>query len=60
MAQAETYPTERVIALHLLGGIWIASCLGCGFELAQGHDQDLVEGWAALTTCTICQEDGNG
>jgi hypothetical protein len=57
--QTEPYPTERTIALHLFGGVWIASCGACGHELASGHDQAIVEGWAALTACQVCQDDAS-
>jgi hypothetical protein len=44
------------LALHLLGGIWVSSCPGCGFELAEGRHQDRVERKAARRSCPICVE----
>jgi len=52
--QQASYPTEQTIALHLLGGVWIASCPGCGHELASARDQQVAEGWAAELSCTVC------
>jgi hypothetical protein len=43
--------------LHLLGGVWLASCPGCGAVLATSRDQERAERWAALTACDVCQED---
>jgi hypothetical protein len=42
--------------LHLDCGIWRASCPGCGYELAEGKRQDLVERKAARQPCPVCQE----
>jgi hypothetical protein len=44
------------LALHLLGGIWVSSCPGCGFELAEGRHQGRVERKAARRSCPICVE----
>jgi hypothetical protein len=49
-----TASTTSEPALHLLGGRWIASCPTCGFELASGRNQALVEGWAAESRCDVC------
>jgi hypothetical protein len=43
-------------ALHLNCGRWIASCPGCGFELAEGRRQDRVERKAARRSCPVCVE----
>jgi hypothetical protein len=45
---------EQAVALHLDCGIWRASCVGCGFELAEGRRQDRVERKAARRSCPIC------
>jgi hypothetical protein len=45
----------KLPALHLNCGRWIASCPGCGFELAEGRRQDRVEHKAARRSCPICQ-----
>jgi hypothetical protein len=54
MAQPETYPTRPVVsllgtypaepgpALHLLAGVWSASCPSCGYQLATARTQDGV------------------
>jgi hypothetical protein len=44
-------------ALHLLGGIWIASCPTCGFHLATARTQARVERLAAGRVCPICRDD---
>jgi hypothetical protein len=41
-------------ALHLLGGIWIASCPTCGFQLATARAQERCERRAAGRVCPIC------
>ena len=38
-------------ALQLLGGVRIASCPTCGFQLATAHTQQRVERRAARRTC---------
>ena len=37
--------------LHLLGGIWIATCPTCGFQLATARTQQRVERRAAVRVC---------
>jgi hypothetical protein len=44
-------------ALHLLAGIWIASCPTCGFQLATARTQQRCERRAADRVCPICRED---
>jgi hypothetical protein len=51
---ASTQPRQAA-GLHLICGRWIASCPGCGFELAEGRRQDLLEHKAARRSCPICQ-----
>jgi hypothetical protein len=41
-------------ALHLLGGIWVASCPTCGFQLATARTQERCERRAAGRTCPVC------
>ena len=48
---------ERPPALHLLAGLWVASCPSCGFQLAQARSQARAERHAARTTCPVCHED---
>ena len=43
-------------ALHLLAGLWVASCPACGFQLASAHSQARCERRAARTTCPVCNE----
>ena len=44
-------------ALHLLGGVWVASCPTCGYQLASAHGQQRCEQRAARRTCPVCRED---
>jgi hypothetical protein len=44
-------------ALHLLAGLWVASCPTCGFQLASAHSQARAERRAARTRCPVCHED---
>jgi predicted RNA-binding Zn-ribbon protein involved in translation (DUF1610 family) len=44
-------------SLHLLGGIWIASCPTCGYQLATARTQQRVERRARFYTCPICRGD---
>ena len=46
----------RPPALHLLAGLWVASCPTCGFQLAQAQSQARAERRAARTTCPVCHE----
>ena len=43
-------------ALHLLHGLWVASCPTCGFQLARARSQARCERRAARTTCPVCHE----
>jgi hypothetical protein len=64
--QTRSYPTQPTPptpavpsppALHLLGGIWIASCPICGYQLTTARTQERCERCAARRTCPICRED---
>ena len=44
-------------ALHLLGGIWIASCPTCGWQLTTAPTQERVERRAARRRCPVCHQD---
>ena len=46
-------------ALHLLGGIWIASCPTCGYQLTTARTQQRVERRAARRRCPVCHQDGD-
>jgi predicted RNA-binding Zn-ribbon protein involved in translation (DUF1610 family) len=50
--------TTRQAALHLLAGLWLASCPDCGFELASSRDQARCERAAARRRCPVCHQDG--
>jgi NAD-dependent SIR2 family protein deacetylase len=59
------YPTQPIPAstqakpepaLHLLGGIWVASCPMCGFQLATARTQARVERRAARRVCPVCHQ----
>ena len=43
--------------LHLVDGIWTASCPTCGFQLATGRTQARVERRAAGRVCPVCRDD---
>jgi hypothetical protein len=47
---------ERPPALHLLAGLWVASCPACGLELASARSQARCERRAARTRCPVCHE----
>jgi hypothetical protein len=65
--QTRSYPTQPTPptatvpapepALHLLRGIWIASCPTCGYQLTTARTQERCERRAARRTCPICRED---
>jgi hypothetical protein len=65
--QHRSYPTQpgtptqaapaRESALHLVGGIWIASCPTCGYQLTTARTQERCERRAARRTCPVCRED---
>jgi hypothetical protein len=46
-------------ALHLLGGIWIASCPTCGYQLTSARTQKRCEQRAARRRCPVCHQDGD-
>jgi hypothetical protein len=46
----------RPPALHLLAGLWVASCPTCGFQLASAQSQARCERRAARTRCPVCTE----
>ena len=43
-------------ALHLLHGLWVASCPTCGFQLTSARSQARAERRAARTRCPVCFE----
>jgi NAD-dependent SIR2 family protein deacetylase len=52
----QPYPTRPTPepALHLLGGIWIASCPTCGWQLTTARTQQRCERRAARRRCPVC------
>jgi hypothetical protein len=48
--------SSRPPALHLLHGLWVASCPTCGFQLASARSQARAEQRAARTRCPVCFE----
>jgi hypothetical protein len=46
-------------ALHLLAGLWVASCPACGFQLASAHSQARCERRAARQICPVCHQDAS-
>jgi hypothetical protein len=42
-------------ALHLLAGIWVASCPTCGYQLTTARTQERVERRASRRSCPICR-----
>jgi hypothetical protein len=43
--------------LHLLAGIWVASCPTCGYQLATARTQQRVERRALTRVCPVCRGD---
>jgi hypothetical protein len=60
-ATQPTTPTPPIPAqepaLHLLGGIWIASCPTCGYQLTTARTQERCEQRASRRRCPVCRED---
>jgi hypothetical protein len=58
MVHPRSYPTrpQPAPALHLLHGRWIASCPGCGFQLASARSQERCDRRGRRRTCPVCQE----
>jgi len=44
-------------ALHLLAGLWVASCPTCGYQLASARSQERVEQRAARRRCPVCRQE---
>jgi hypothetical protein len=61
----ESYPTQPTTptvaaqepALHLLGGIWIASCPTCGYQLTTARTQERCEQRASSRRCLVCRQE---
>jgi hypothetical protein len=50
------YPTRPQPALHLLHGLWVASCPVCGYELATARSQQRCERRGRRRVCPVCHE----
>ncbi len=46
------------LALHLLHGLWVASCPTCGFQLASARSQARCERRAVRRRCPVCHLEG--
>ncbi len=67
LMQTRSYPTQSTTpapavpaqepALHLLGGIWIASCPSCGYQLTTARTQERCQQGASRRGCPVCRED---
>jgi len=51
-------PARPAPALHLLHGLWVASCPSCGFQLATARSQQRCERRGARRICPVCHQDG--
>jgi predicted RNA-binding Zn-ribbon protein involved in translation (DUF1610 family) len=54
------YPTPRPLALHLVHGLWVASCPDCGYELGRSRDQAQAEHAGQRHRCPVCRPDHPG
>ena len=43
-------------ALHLIAGIWAASCPTCGFQLTSARRQERCQRRAARLSCPVCYQ----
>jgi hypothetical protein len=48
---------DQPAALHLLAGLWVASCPTCGFQLASATSQARAERRSRRRTCPVCHEE---
>jgi hypothetical protein len=61
--QTRSYPTRPgtpapavpPFAMHLLHGVWVASCPDCGHELGHSRDQEAAERAGERRRCPICR-----
>jgi hypothetical protein len=54
----QPYPTrpQPAPALHLVAGLWVASCPICGFQLATARTQARCERRSARRICPVCHD----
>ncbi len=50
------YPTRPQPTLHLLHGLWVASCPACGYQLASARGQGRCERRGRRRACPVCHE----
>jgi predicted RNA-binding Zn-ribbon protein involved in translation (DUF1610 family) len=52
------YPTrpQPNPSLHLLAGLWVASCPTCGFQLATARSQARCQRRSAHRVCPVCHD----
>jgi hypothetical protein len=50
-----TPPAVSPAALHLVHGMWVASCAECGHELGRSRDQETAERAGQRRRCPICR-----
>jgi predicted RNA-binding Zn-ribbon protein involved in translation (DUF1610 family) len=50
-----TPPAAPPAALHLVHGMWVASCPECGHELGRSRDQETAERAGERRRCPICR-----
>jgi hypothetical protein len=48
-------PAVPPAALHLLHGVWVASCPECGHELGRNRDQEAAERAGERRRCPVCR-----
>ena len=52
--ETPTPPAVPPAALHLVHGVWVASCPDCGHELGRSRDQEAAERAGERRRCPIC------
>jgi hypothetical protein len=52
----QPYPTRPQPSLHLLAGLWVASCPACGLQLATARTQARCERRSARRVCPVCHD----
>jgi NAD-dependent SIR2 family protein deacetylase len=50
-------PPATSPALHLLHGLWVASCPTCGYQLATARTQQRCERRGRRRACPVCRQD---
>jgi cytochrome c-type biogenesis protein CcmH/NrfF len=47
-------PTPPPATLHLINGVWLASCPTCGYQLAGSRSQQRAERLGRRRRCPVC------